>query len=1662
MSEFANNESAFEALLESIKQASNNIKRDAGTRFETLIKDWLTQDQPYRDLFSKVETFEEWASSHPDLKQSGKDIGIDLVATLEDDPKAFAAIQCKFYDKEAVIPKSGVDSFIAASNRDYFKQRYIITTNENWSGNALAEMQNVTPPIQLVGRSMLASSQINWSVYLQTGKVVQQKKRTPRKYQEEAIQRVLEGFKTNVRGKLIMACGTGKTFTSMKIAERMEGNNGFVMFLVPSLALLSQTLTDWKRQCAVPIHAFAVCSDSTTGKADLKNVDETTSASDLCYPATTKAERLAEEVKKARNKTGMTVIFSTYQSIEVVSEAQHKFGMEEIGLIICDEAHRTAGGHYQDESDAPFQRIHSDEFIKGKKRLYMTATPRIYGDVVKEQKNNGEVVLYSMDDEQIYGPTFHTITFSQAVALGSLVDYKVIVLSVEENILKERALSDYELVQSGGLPVKHAAKVIGCWRALSKLDLKDEVSMSDDRQPMRRAVGFAQIIEPNMKYLDRTSSKRFTENFESTIEEFKDQQFCDLSKKDNSLSREVYDLSYPLKCETRHIDGSMNSTEKDSLLNWLREEPEENVCKILFNVRCLSEGVDVPSLDAVLFLSPRKSQVEVVQTVGRVMRVSPRTGKKRGYVIIPIVTPADLDPSVALNNNADFDVVWQVLNALKSIDTEFGAIVDGQRNIIDSSKIEVVCITNKKLNKKAKKDPKKIPPKRPKPPKPPLPVQEVFDFNHDEILEQEIRARIVKRVGNRREWGDWAEDVGKICQLQIKHINDVLKDPTKTKSRQTFESFKKELKATLNDNLTDDEIVEMLGQHVVTQPILDALFTIQTSEGTAYEFSKQNPIAVAMTSMMDTLDRESMKLATKSLEDFYRSVRNRTRTIKTSADRQLLIKELFEKFFKAAFPKQQEKLGIVYTPIEIVDFINQSVADLLKKEFNCNISDDGIHILDPFSGTGTFIARLMQSGLISTDRLPSKFEHELHANEIVPLAYYVASMNIEGVFHELCPNEVYQPNKVMIWTDTFANNKQSNIFTTELGKNNARLAALNRQNIRVIVGNPPYSVGQESANDDNQNDHYEELDARLAATYVQETASSNKNKLYDSYIRAYRWASDRIGNQGVIGFVTNAGWLDSSSADGMRKCITEEFNSIYIYHLKGNARTQGVQRQKEKDNVFGEGSRAPVAIVFLVKNPRSSDRGKIYFHAVDDYLTREEKLAALKRDRSISNTSMNVIVPDAHGDWFNQRDDSFSHFMRMDGKKTKEVAIFKDYSLGVNTNRDAWVYNSSRQTVIDSTKRSVLAFNKALGELNSGTDASSVRQKYIKDVAWSSSLVFRLERKIPSDFSERRIQKSLYRPFFKQNLYFDPESGFTHRPGRWRYIFPDSKAKNLAICSSGVDNLVICINQNAKDAGQIALMTDHIADLHFNGDTQCFPRWLPGEQTKGAEGSLDFGESKEMPSGFSQDALPHFQAAYPGKPITEDDLFYYIYGILHSEDYRTGYANNLMKELPRIPRVATYEQFMAFVEAGQELARLHVHFEDVELYTGVKIEFTKIGQPSYRVTQMKWGKIKGKTGNAAKDKTTLIYNDWITVKNIPLEAQEYVVNKKSALDWVVERACVSIDKVSDIVNDFNDYAADMGSERYPLDLFLKVITVSLQTMEIVKGLPKLEIHPLDK
>lgn len=1652
------NEQALYELLDKIREAAST-QRGAGTRFETLVKDYLTREPSYRDLYSKVQTFKEWAEAHPDIAANKKDIGIDLVATNADG-NGYTAIQCKFYLLNATVSKSDIDSFIAASNTPYFTSRLIVATNSKWGENVRTELCSLTPPVMLITREDLAKSRIDWSAYIK-GDTADIPKRKPRPYQQDAINAVAEGFKANDRGKLIMACGTGKTFTALKIAEHPEiaGAGSLVLFLVPSLHLLSQTLTDWKQQSTYKINAFAVCSDSATGKADDEDIDAITSADELQYPATTNPLSLAHKVRAALGKSDeLTVIFSTYQSIEVISEAQKKYSLPDFDLVICDEAHRTAGGNMVNEDETVFTLVHSQENVRTAKRLYMTATPKIYGAAAKGQKERGEVELYSMDDETVFGPTFFTLSFAEAVNLGCLTDYKVVVLTVDEKLVGD----EFNIFDTpiGGLNVSDAAKIIGTWRALSKYGLKDPSGRAyteADAEPMKRAVAFAQVIDPKD---DKVSSKAYRDSFAEVVSRFKRK----VLHKNNIPEDAELSEADSLVCETRHIDGTMDATEKATLLHWLKEEPEANHCKILFNVRCLSEGVDVPALDAVVFLTPRKSQVDVVQIVGRVMRIAP--GKKKGYVIIPVVTPSGVDPAVVLDNNKDYDVVWQILRALKSIDSRFGAdAVDGQLGKVRAEKIDVVCVSNVEIQRQSKHESTgQSGGKGKKDKKQGYKEHEgqsriIFDFGQSPVLEEEIKARMVKKVGNRREWADWAEDVADICQEQIKHINMAIAEDKTGETKNALNRYEKELKATLNEGISRDEIIDMLAQHVVIKPVMDALFNAEE-----YPFTEKNPIAAAMSAMMETLDKGVTRKTEMLLSGFYQAVKARVKNIKTPAERQVLIVELFDKFFKAAFPKMQDKLGIVYTPVPIVDFINRSVADILKQEFNAEIGDEGVHILDPFTGTGTFITRLMQSGLISKDRLPYKYKHDLHAHEIVPLAYYIACMNVETTYHDIMPESGYEPNDVIIWTDTFKSRTkgEEHIFKTELKANDERRASEDKLDIRVIIGNPPYSVGQDSQNDDNQNERYDELDKRIADSYVAKSTATNNNSLYDSYVRAFRWASDRLNNTGggIIGFVSNAGWLESNSADGMRKCIAEEFSSIYVYHLKGNQRTSGERSRQEGGKIFDSGSRAPIAITILGKNPNAAERGRIYFHAVDDYLTRQEKLDEVRRSGSITNIEWQTITPNIHGDWFNLRDSSFNQFMTV-YSKDNDVNMFSIASFGVQTSRDAWAYNSSIETVTNNMRRSVDVYNENL--LRAETIDNYAIELDPKIIKWDREQVKRLKRGVKSDpFSREKIVESIYRPFFKQRLFFD--KAWNHMTFQLFKLFVNGECNNPVILISGkgartfschMSNIVPCYDCLEK--------------------TFCLPRYLyirndifgfagSGLQPFG-QGVFDDDGIKPNNSGLeridaiSDNALRHFSEAY-GKEITADDLFYYIYGILHSEDYRTRYANNLMKELPRIPRVATYEQFMAFSDAGRALGELHVNYENVPPYDGVTI--TGEESENYRVVQMKYGKIPGKTGNAAKDKTRLVYNDDITITNIPIAAQDYIVNKKSALDWVVERACIKTDKETGIVNDFNQWGIEHDNPRYPLELFLKVITVSLETMKIVRALPPLDIHPLDR
>ena len=1630
--------SPLKKLLDSYRNAAVT-EREKGTYFEELILCYLRNEATYRDLYSDVWTYADWAGQQGIDK---RDTGIDLVAKTSGTGE-YHAIQCKLYTEDYRLQRSDIDSFFTASGKKPFTHRVIVGTTNHWTEHAEDALQDQQPPVSKIDLFDLENSQIDWARYQPKQAPILKAKKRPLDHQKTALSAVEQGLKSADRGKLIMACGTGKTFTSLMIAENLAGAGKRILFLVPSLNLLSQTLTEWTQESEIPLHSFAVCSDSDVGKKRKKDDDTVqTYTHELRYPATTEPARLASEMTKRHDAQHMSVVFSTYHSIDVISRAQHDFGLSVFDLIICDEAHRTTGATFDSEDESAFVKVHDADYIRSGKRLYMTATPRIYGDSAKASAEKDNVALCSMDDEALYGKELFVITFSEAVRRGLLVDYKVIVLSVEESHVSRR-LQNLLKDENNQLKVDDAAKIVGCWKALSKQGLTED--LIDDGAAMQRAVAFCQVIEmAKGGKSHKVSSKQIAGMFQAVVEAYQES--------------EEFEQVARLVCEAEHVDGSMNASEKEEKLDWLKATPPENTCRILSNVRCLSEGVDVPALDAVLFLTPRNSQVDVVQSVGRVMRNAP--GKKRGYVILPVVIPAGMEPHEALNDNKTYAVVWQVLQALRSHDDRFDAMVN-KLDLIgrDTSKMEVIAITDKiqkkqeKTNGPKNKDAGKggftigTPERRPG-----KDDQGELQFEIGEI-ERAIYAKLVQKVGNRHHWEDWANDIAKIARTHIDRISGILENEANAKEREAFAAFALELRNDLNDSITDSEVIEMLAQHLITKPVFDALF-----EG--YSFAQHNPMSQAMQSVLDVLHEHQLGKEADTLQSFYDSVKLRAEGIDNAAGKQKIVVELYDKFFRNAFPKMTERLGIVYTPVEVVDFIIHSVAHVLQTEFGQTLGSEGVHILDPFTGTGTFITRLLQSGHISPEQLPYKYKNEIHANEIVLLAYYIAAINIEAAYHGIVGG-AYQPFEGICLTDTFQLYEKEDLVDVLLEKNSARRNRQKKLDIRVIMSNPPYSVGQGDANANNQNVAYPHLDGRIRNTYASRSVATNKNALYDSYIRAIRWASDRVGDSGVIGFVTNAGFLDANTADGMRKCLAEEFSSIYVFHLRGNQRTSGELSRREGGKIFGSGSRAPIAISLLVKNPGAKQNGQIFFHDIGDYLTREEKLERISGFASIAGISeantWKTVNPDQHGDWLNQRDNSFAQFIVLGDKDDREAqTLFANYSGGVKTNRDAWCYNASKIAVAGNMSRMIAFYNReaerfaeAFGLLDKAereAKADAFIDTDSRKISWTGNLVQGVIRNQRLAFSVNSLTPCMFRPFTKQWMCYDRR--FNERVYQMPRIFPDT----------GFENLVIWTRGTGASLDFTPFISNLIPDLQGPAKIQCFPLYLYDEPEESSEQSDLFAASgkteRKRRDAITNEGLAHFREAYPAEQISREDIFYYVYGLLHSPDYRERYADNLAKELPRIPRVKTASDFWAFSEAGRKLADLHLHYETVDKYP-LEIEGggLLLTDADYRVEKMRYGK-NGKD----KDLSTLIYNDKITLKGIPLEAYEYVVNGKPALDWVVERQCVKTDKDSGIVNDANDWAIEtMGNPRYPLELFQRVITVSLETMKIVRFLPKLEL-----
>ena len=1649
-------------------------EKEKGTKFERLMRSWLLTDPRYNEL-EKVWLWEEF----PGRKDfGGTDTGIDLVAKTE--MGDYWAIQCKCYAEDAAIDKPAVDSFLATSSRTFinevtfqttrFSNRVWISTTNHWGSNAEEAIRNQEPPVTRVGMADLESSPVDWQKLMDglTGNSALVEGKKPRKHQLDAISKAYTHYIVdgNDRGKLIMACGTGKTYTSLLIAEQLLGNKGLVLFMVPSIALLGQSLNAWSADAKSPIKAVCICSDSKASRKTGKDFDDMDdSIIDLAVPASTNPQSIASQLKKYRDHDGLVVVFSTYQSIDTVSAAQQEILSETNGtygifnFIICDEAHRTTGVKITDRDESNFTKIHSDDNVQGRKRLYMTATPRLYGESAKIKASEKDCILCSMDDKALYGEEFYRVNFSYAVQNGLLTDYKVLVLTVSEDDVPDNIKRDITN-STTELNFDDTSKLIGVINGLSKMIQGDDHRTWDaDPRMMRRAVAFCSSIG--------SETKAGTSKYVASVLPRISAQY------EENLDAES--LSHTVSVTTKHIDGSMNSQERNGILQWLAEEPgNERECRVVTNVRCLSEGVDVPSLDAVLFLSARNSQVDVVQSVGRVMRTFHKglpDEKKYGYIIIPIVVPSDVSAEEALDNNKTFDVVWAILNALRSHDDRFNAMVNK------------IALNKQKPNKQSYTPSVTIG-------RPGLGFQEGSEearqMENAEIARQlELRfgelqdgmyAKLVEKCGDRLYWENWAKEIGLIAHKFIERISKLIQSGVHKKA---FNEYLKGLQRDLNPSVDMAQAIEMLAQHIITRPVFDSLFA-------DYQFVNNNAVSRSMQRMIDLLQEQAFEKDTEVLDKFYQSVRTNVGGIDNLEGKQTIIKNLYEKFFKGAFPLTVEKLGIVYTPVECVDFIIHSVNDILKAEFNTSLTGQNVHILDPFTGTGTFITRLLQSGLIHPEDMERKYLNEIHCNEIVLLAYYIADVNIESVFHDITRRKTYLPYSGICLTDTFqlAEKKHNELFTEFFQDNSKRVKKQMATHVRVIVGNPPYSVGQKSANDNAQNLSYPNLEKRIASTYIQRITDRNSTvqALYDSYVKAFRWASDRIPQNegGIVAFISNGAWLDGNAQNGMRRCFEEEYTSIYVLNLRGNQRTSGELSRKEGGKIFGSGSRTPIAITFLVKNPaKKGQKAVIHYHDIGDYLTREQKLKMVKDFRSISSQNLDwqIIMPNEKADWINQRDGVFDNLILLGDKKNCKQTVFSIFSAGDITHRDVWCYNSSSKSLSMQMQTAITTFNQ---EASKCTEAKTINEIVTlvnadpTQIKWDQKLFEHVLKGIRHTFDSNKIRLTLYRPYFKQWLYYD--KAFNWSQYQLPKLFPTPTTENLLICLSGVGNKSFS-----------CLMTNAMPDYQIQFNSQCFPLYWY-EENKNPQATLfDDAETDKYirRDGITDWVLKEVRSRFGGsRTITKEHIFYYVYGLLHSKQYRERFADDLKKSLPRIPIVDNVQDFMAFYKAGKELADMHLNYEqginsqitgqdgdylfyaDMPMFAYLQCKVKVIGDIDiwqnewtdetyqyFAVDKIKFAKVRDKNGKLVADKTRIIYNSHITIENIPLKAYEYIVNGKSAIEWIMERYAVTIDKASQIKNDPNDWSREHKQPRYILDLLLSIITLSCKTMDIVKTLP---------
>jgi len=1352
----------------------------------------------------------DWYAYAKQNKLSGQDVGIDLVAYKNGEAYA---VQCKNWERTVGI--NDLLNFLHKAKKEGFQKVIVVADKIS---------TRVEEDIKDFGLDVIFIKAADVKQYANEhgeATIVKQKL-SPLPHQQQAIEKVLIGFEKYDRGKLIMPPGTGKTYTSIKIAEELVGDRGWVLFLAPSIALLDQTIREYHLKSAYQVNAYAVVSDNKVGRVngkkkteidddDENNVIDTTNwhkLSLLSYPATTTAHDLVKNLRFEPNK--LNVIFSTYQSLDVLIEA-HALGLPEFELVICDEAHRTAGVRRKGAEESVFKKVHYNGYIKAKKRLYMTATPKIVE--VKDSDEADEIAaLYNMNDPELFGPTFFEYTFVQATNDGVILPYTLLLLFVDKRKKKiiQKEFKEY-LEQQGALNVDYTTKI----KAIEDFILGNAVDERD--RPIR--------VKPKSGIIFTNRVKRAKEI---------SQEYKNVVSASSNISID-------------YIEGLMSAYDKARLIKWLGEGKEDDV-HILANAKVLTEGIDVPALSFITFFDPKSSVVDVVQAVGRAVRKAP--GKKRGYVILPILVNDDSEETKEKIDKSAFKVIWQVISALQSMDE---TLVAKMRALFIDPKKEKVEETFEPLREDKTEEVEYSRENEIK--------LGIIGGRSPELLEIRnfIIPKIVKIFRLAHEFiADWTSEATKLAKEVKSLLEEEIQNP-QSPIKAKIQELREQLKAMYGyEQLTieDKKLIAIITQYIIAKPILDALF-----------FDKKSKVEKILDSLFDEF-KHFVENNSERLQYFYRKATSKAKAIVNNDERQEFIRLLFTNFFNNVFKDVAKESGIAYTPIEVVNFAVYMTNELAKKHLRKTLGDEDVHVVDPFAGTGSFIASVID--MITPEEAKAKVEREeIRAADLELLPYLILLKNIQDTLERKMDDPPLFDDA--LWTDSlyFLSEEKAGLLDTNPLKEHAKKHK--QKPIHIVVTNPPWRGHREDKENESEFSISTTIAKRIEETYTKYALAMEVkcvSKYNDPYIQTLRILTDKV-KEGIVTMVVNNSFLTSKIGAGIRASLQKEYDYIYIYDLKGNI-NNGMRsielRKKEGENVFGSQTRLGVCVIFLVKNSKSQNkRAQIYYAEIGDGLKAKEKLHKLKSivGKKAEYIEWRNIIPNAQCDWLNQIDLNFYKYPEL------RKIIFNIFTNGVKTGKDYILYDFAK----------------------SGLLRKICKQFWVED-------------------AHNHIKIASYRPFVPMWLYY-------HKNALRQVCKTTLIDTNYAIITTLYNNGVVDL-----------FTTKYICDEHLQGtQTMLYPLRTKSE----ANGIFDSnnGDSNNAISNpnINAEFLQKVRKALNIPNLTDEDLFYYIAGVIATPRYSEQYGNNLISSHHRVP-IFDRASFQKITAVGRNLAELQMLYQD--------------------------------------------------------------------------------------------------------------------------------------